>query len=565
MFFNRSNAPRLFVQVCDTSFFSSDWVDLVSLGDLISVDCKSGKQNELDDLVPGTATIVLDNTSGRYDPTWANNGIPATANLYPWPNFNQALYPSAELPTQRTGTFTTIPAWDTGVGAIRWVATTDGTVTWSTSAARTPVTPGQMYAFNGLYYANGALEGVYCGIRYYDAGGTFMSEVETTDRGRRDRPAWWCGLNQIFTPPTGAASAVPIIKWQKDPSSANTQIWIDEFRISPGQAVVRNAVSATDRLAAGNIVRIGMESPNALNQILPLWIGRIEDVIPEFSDGSTVTVTCIDFLGDLANAFMDLAGRIFPTTLGATFLQLCNNVWIIDPFSSVGLTGTPLAAMVFTSQRHGYIDASNGNVLEMVNQLLRTGIGTVWMTGDGRAVAIFYTTPLADWASMGVQVAFNDDETSGTTLYTALETSSGLSKVRNHFKLSTDSTTSGGAAIAEAERYDGTSISDYLRRTQDWSTYCENAAGMNTLGDTLVARYKDKRLTIDKVSASMIGQSNTSIHNVAGARMWLKARVTRHYAGGARTLEQDSLIMGVEHHFTHESWTVDVYLQRPFE
>lgn len=548
MLFDFASAPLLLVEVNEEPQISNNWTNIAADAPILSIKTQRGRSQEFDRVQPGSCTIVIDNADGRYDPDLGTGLISATPNVYPWPQFGSG--GTHVLPDTLTGTYSTAPNFPSSSTWLNMVYTSStASFTWSQTAARTALSnPGTPLCFTGQVFQSGS-DSLQVNFIYRNAAGTVISDTPVGTTSIRNRWGAWCTMYALHVPPVDAVSVTPKITMTRAPASSSSNLYFDGWRMRYGWWNIRDNINTRTLMTPGRHIRVSA-FPSTSDQTARdvIWQGRIEDVESDIGDQPTVTLTCKEYIADLANAYIPkVSSGVTYSTYAARANDLGAKVW------NNANRGQPVVSCYPSTVIPG-ATTYDGYALDLLQLVADSDQGIVYQDGETVFVALANTLR-AQWSSASVAVEFNDNYAANTIQYKGLRTSSGMSKIRNFITAKLEI---GG----ETAEHDDTSIDNYGQRDLQVTTCNRNTAEAYFLCVDMIARHKDPYRRIDAVEVDLTAQPLINFEIVLGTGLWQKARVSRHFAG--LTLTQDGLIQGIEHDITPDRWGMTMYLQKPF-
>lgn len=341
------------------------------------------------------------------------------------------------------------------------------------------------------------------------------------------------------------------------------QRWGDRFEAGGASILVDNTLGYFTpdstavgpffrRFRLGRIIRVTTGQPHIPANYSTLFIGRVDAVYDNVADGGydlTATLSCIDFMGDLA-AFQPVAGAAtgVQRTDERVVAALTKYGWP-DPTAGVQtgihtMTSSTLANSTLEECQRA-AEAEGGAFYIRPNGAPAFKANG-WLTTDTRSVNVQYYIGYDT-------VPTGRDDDAGHMI--AVETSNELARVSNDVQFARE-----GGTLQQAT--DPPSQSQYGVRTYQRTDFHNNSdAEVLTLAEDYLAVYKDARLRIDSVTIAPPDLNpGVALQNIMylpgiGDRVAVLLKPPFGWE-----VERELHIFGIRHHITGDDWQVTFQL-----
>lgn len=487
----------------DTGILGSvSWVDIST--DVVSIGIRRGTAGEIETPSPGTCTIVLDNTSGAYDP------------------LNVNLVTNAGFETDTTG-------WIAAGGAV--------TLSRSTAQAYTGVASLRVDwpTSSGLYGPNCQVTGLQIGSTYTFSAWVYVQSGPAVVQlvaavafgGTTSATGVWQQLSMTFTA-TSTSHALQFVTGSA--TTAGQFFYVDEV-------VLRSGDNPAFVSPYGRQMDVGVPvwiQAVWNNTAYPLFRGYLDAIDADMGNDPTVTLSCVDGLESLGRAYIDPIAPAFDNDLTGTRVARILNA------AGWPTTLRSLDAGLYRCQSTAYGDTA----LQLLTQVAETELGLISVDAAGNLVFYDRVHVYQSARSMAVQATLTDSG-SGVDMI-ELTMSKHRDAVFNQARI----TRTGGT---EQVANDPTSQTLYGIRTFSGSagTLLRTDADAFGLASWLVGRFRNPtvRVTQVRVEAATQGQWSSLLPLTYLDRL----RIVRDY--GPSTVDIQLIVQAMAQDISVDSWT----------
>jgi hypothetical protein len=276
------------------------WTELPQ-ADIQSMSIRIGQPGELDQITPSTATFVVDDFAGNYDPLNLTSPYNIANVLSKQDSDFEGGIGTWGVGAGGTPSAGTVAA--EGTGSLKLTA--DGTTgLWALTAAAEAVSAGQNVTDGILVKSASASRNWQAVVRWLNTDSTFNSQTNGTSTAAG--PTGWTQLSASGTAPVDGFA---VIQFQSVTTPAANEIWYaDQAQLNLTASLPTWIPGGTVGLDIGRPVWILADWQNVS---YPLYYGFVAGIVPNYGTDPTVTFNCTDAL--------ELLGRAAVGTIGSSY------------------------------------------------------------------------------------------------------------------------------------------------------------------------------------------------------------------------------------------------------
>lgn len=515
---------RLGVGQLDTDMLAGDvWTELPP-EDIQSVSIKVGQSGEIDQVSPGTATFVVDDSSGDYDPL--NPSSPYNiANLLDRQDsdFEGGIgsWGSGGGGTADPGTVAA-----EGSGSLRFVADGSGVAWVQAPGSAVAVAAGQAVTAGVLVKSASATRSWRMVLRWLDTSLVYNSQTNGT--GTSAGSGSWTQLSVSGTAPVDGFA---VAQFETTTTPSNGETWYaDQAQLNLTATLPLWVPGGTSGLDLGRPVWILADYQGTS---YPLYYGTTAGIVPNYGDNPTTTFNCTDGLEALGRAGVGAIGASYDNdTTGTRVGRILDAAGWPSNLRAIDTGYSTCQATTF-----------GDNALPLLQAVVDTELGRLYQDASGNIV--FYDRLRIYFAtrSTTVQATLSDVGTDVDMVDLNFAKDSAL--LFTQARVTRDGGTE--QVVSDPQGY---GIRTYPSSA---GTLLRTDADSLSMASWLVSKYKTPQVRVSQVTVDASAQG-----------MWAsllplffldRIRVIRTYSSG-RTIDREELIEGISHEISQDSWTV---------
>jgi hypothetical protein len=498
----------------------TNWTDITS--DVQSIRTSRGRDSDIDSAAIGSCTIVVDNSSGYYDPTNLN-GVYLSSNVL---TTQQGSLEDGTTTGWEPGINCTITSSATvayhGARSLRLSSSASGDMWAQTSPLKAgfPVVPLTAYTVTAFARAGTTVRQCRISVWWYDASETLISATDTTPTN--NSATGWVKLTRTGLAPDNAVRAAVICRVNGTGAGAELH-YFDLITMQPSGVEV------------GIPVRVRAQFNNVLYD---RFYGELVDVELDIGNEPTATLTCADGLEKLGRAQLPVTSPSFDgDKTGARIGHIADAAAWPTSLRALDTGYATLGTTTF-----------GANALPLIQQVEKTEFGLVFVDGAGKLT--FYdrhqTTTAA--RSTTVQAELTDDNTvaNGVDMVT-LGVAKSRERAFNDVHITRDATTEDDQPVEQVAT-DSTSVGAYglLSLTGGFGELLRNDFEALQMAQGLLLLYTRPRLRVRDVQVEAISLNLWAV--LLPLTLLDRIKVRRNY--GPNTITMELLVQGVTEEIT---------------